>query len=158
CSGRGGRLMMIFLKSARVTFGRVTPFVIRLTSVFAKGEFKVVSPDDCAPEKCWENCVNTSAPRPAFSREICERATQDGHHRVQVVDDKTRISLGTVKSEFDDVCCNNAWRFSVRVDCGNTRRQAHLCNQQVPTCDLMVGQLLSFLLGYKPPMRWIVVS
>src|SRR5262249_62304336 len=41
----------------------------------------VVSPDDCAPEKCCENCVNTSAPRPAFSREICERATQDGHHR-----------------------------------------------------------------------------
>src|SRR5262245_1970174 len=41
----------------------------------------VVSPDDCAPEKCWENCVNTSAPRPAFPREICERATQDGHHR-----------------------------------------------------------------------------
>src|SRR5262249_38721414 len=41
-----------------------------------------VSPDDCAPEKCWENCVNTSAPRTAFSREICERATQDGHHQM----------------------------------------------------------------------------
>src|SRR5215813_7042108 len=51
----------------------------------------VVSPDDCAPEKCWENCVNTSAPRPAFSREICERATQDGHHQIHRIGPKSPL-------------------------------------------------------------------
>src|SRR5262249_51444917 len=52
----------------------------------------VVSPDDCAPEKCWENCVNTSAPRPAFPREICERATQDGHHPVFALQEMAELN------------------------------------------------------------------
>src|SRR5215813_3186920 len=55
----------------------------------------VVSPDYCAPEKRWENCVNTSAPRPAFSREICERATQDGHH-LQLLDPEILLNADDV--------------------------------------------------------------
>src|SRR5262249_42457154 len=76
-------------------------------------QLSVVSPDDCAPEKCWENCVNTSAPRPAFSREICERATQDGHHPVIITGSYCRAKTSfvqcsgdtTQKSVVSVLCC-----------------------------------------------------
>jgi transposase len=41
---------------------------------------RVVSPDYCAPEKRRESCVSISSLRPAFSREICERAIIRRHH------------------------------------------------------------------------------
>src|SRR5262249_33935096 len=44
---------------------------------------RVVSPDDCAPEKCWKNCVNPSTQSPAFPRKIWERTTQDAPHHFE---------------------------------------------------------------------------
>src|SRR5262249_9477123 len=96
----------------------------RLRSFFSLTESPVVSPDDCAPEKCWENCVNTSAPRPAFSREICELATQDGHHRIPYNTEREVISR-TSQGAAHHVGVGLTSTHTSRAETGGRRATAH---------------------------------